>query len=897
MKIARFVKNGQFATPSYPLAAAALLLAFATLALSRWLFGFDASPVLHGGQMQIKANAALGLGCLALALLLLARRPAAAPASSIVFVLAGAAGVIGFMTGAEYLFDRDLGIDLLLAADPAAKGPPGRMAPLAALVLVIGAAALACANGGVRRFVIASQALAIGCGSAGIATLLGYLYGAPRMLFHTYEPMALSTAVATLLLGLGVLGLHPQTGVAAPMCSGTVAAKMGRRMLLSVSITMPLFAWIRLRGEAMHLYSTEFGVSLVVTCSLLLMMTLIVLHTAITNRAETRIHYLNRVHSVLSEVNALVALVDGRAALFHEASRIAVERGGFPRAWFGVLDASGQAIELVAGIDPASAAALRERLSLYPSNGRPGPIARAFGCARPIVSNDLTRELADPCHAEMLAQGIRSYAVLPLILDGKVIGIFKLHAEAPNFFHAEELRLLNELVNDIVFAIRHLEQRRQLDHLAYFDALTGLANPRLFEQRVNQAVAQSRRRAEGPALAVLDLVAFKQINDAFGRAVGDEALKQFSRRLSEAAGEDQCARLGSNLFALTLPGLALETEVAAAYERIAEHCFGREYEAMGQRFALSAFAGIALPQDCGKAGGCDAKTLLGNAETALERARALGQRCRFHDDGSDARVAERIKLHYQLAHGLERAEFALHYQAKIDAKSGEISGVEALLRWHNAELGSVSPAQFIPVLEETGLIDKVGDWVLRQAAAASRRLRQDTPDLRIAVNVSAAQLLRPDFVERVRAALGPDPLDAGIDLELTESLLMTDIDGAIDKLRQLRALGLRIALDDFGTGYSSMAYLARLPLDYLKIDRAFVTGLPDDPESRTIISSMISLGHALGLKVIAEGVETRDQAGLLTALGCDQLQGFYFARPEPRAALEERLRAPESALA
>ncbi|WP_051971595.1 bifunctional diguanylate cyclase/phosphodiesterase [Massilia sp. 9096] len=890
MKIARLVILGQFAVPTFPLAAGALLLASATLMLSRWLLGLDVSPPapLHGAQMQMKANAAFGFACLALGLVLLARRTA--PALPIVFALAAVAGLTGALTGAEYLFDRNLGIDCLLAADPGAMGPPGRMAPLAALTLVLAGAALACANGGVRRFVIASQALAIAFGSAGMATLLGYLYGAPRMLFHAYEPMALSTAIVTLLLALAILGLHPHAGVAAPICSGTVAARMGRRMLLSVSITMPLFAWIRLRGEAMHLYSTEFGVSLVVTCSLLLMMALIVAHTAITNRAETRIHYLNRVYSVLSEVNALVAHVDDRAALFEEASRIAVERGGFPRAWFGVLDARGEAIELVAGINAAPDAALLQRLSLYPANGRPGPIARAFGCARPIVSNDVSRELDDPSHADMLAQGIRSYAVFPLILDGKVIGIFKLHAEVPNFFHAEELRLLNELVGDIVFAIRHLEQRRQLDYLAYFDALTGLAHPRLLEQRLNQAIAQSRRRGEGLALAVLDLAAFKQINDAFGRAVGDDALKQFARRLSEAAGEDQCARLGSNLFALTMPGLALETEAAAAYERIAEHCFGREFEAIGQRFALSAFGGIAMLHDD------DAKTMLANAETALERARALGQRCRFHDDDGDARVAERIKLHYQLAQGLERAEFALHYQAKIDARSGEISGVEALLRWHNAELGSVSPARFIPVLEETGLIDKVGDWVLRQAAAASRHLRQSDPALRIAVNVSAAQLLRPDFVARVRAALGPDPTEAGIDLELTESLLMTDIDGAIDKLRQLRALGLRIALDDFGTGYSSMAYLARLPLDYLKIDRAFVTGLPDDPESRTIISSMISLGHALGLKIIAEGVETGDQAGLLTALGCDQLQGFYFARPEPRAALEERLRAHEHAL-
>jgi diguanylate cyclase (GGDEF)-like protein len=884
---------------SFPVSAGGALLLLSVAVLSGWVLGLDGYHVIYADLLQMKANAALCYGLLAIALMRLGRaggerssRIALAPA------LAAAVMLVAVLTCAEYLLGWNPGIDCLLSDDIHAVGPPGRIPALTAATLILASAAIASACSRARRVLIASQVLAIALGAANISTLLGYLYGAPRVLFHAHEPMAFSAAAAGLLLALGIFVLHPQVGVAAPMCGATVAARMGRRLLVSAAVTLPLFAWIRLRGQALHLYSTEFGTALVVTCSLLMMSALIVLQTARTNRAETRIKYLNRVYSVLSEVNALVAHVNDRAALFREASRIAVERGGFPCAWFGLLDDSGTAIVPVAGLDPVLAASprLRERLSLYPSDGRPGPVARAVGCARPVFSNDVSQEEMDFCHRSMLEQGVLSYAVLPLVVDGKVIGIFKLQAEVPNFFHAAELRLLGELVDDIVFAIRYLEQRRQLDHLAYFDALTGLANPRLLEQRMNQAITQAQRRGEGLAVVVFDLASFKLINDAFGRAGGDEILRKLAQRLADAGGEGQCARLGSNLFAVMVPGLARATDVAAAWERIAELCFAREFEVRGERLALSARSGIAmLLQDCGS--DCNARTLLGKAEAALARARALGQRSRFHDDQSDARVAERIKMHYQLAHGLERAEFALHYQTKVDARTLEIRGAEALLRWHNDELGSISPAQFVPVLEDTGLIDKVGDWVLREAAVASRRLREIDPELRVAVNLSAAQLLRDDFVERVCAALGPDPADVGIDIELTESLLMTDVDGAIDKLRQLRALGLRIALDDFGTGYSSMAYLARLPLDYLKIDRTFVAGLPDNNESRTVISSMISLGHALGLKIIAEGVETAAQARLLAALGCDQLQGYHFARPEPRAALEERIRARAVVLA
>jgi diguanylate cyclase (GGDEF)-like protein len=865
-----------------------VVLTLAGTVLSAWLVGLDAHPGTYAVLLGMKANAAVAFALLAGALLLLDGRHAR-QRRRLGVAAAAVAGLIGAVTLAQYFFDWDAGIDRLLARDVRAGHLPGRASPLTAASLVTMCIALACAATADTRKIVASQCLSLVIAVFAVVTLLGYLYRAPGLLaISPYVPMAWNTAVAVLALALGIFTLHPLTGLAAPLCGSTAAARLGRRLLLSVALALPLLAWLTLWGQSHRMFSMEFGTGLLVTVSLIMLALLIGFHTAVANLAEIHIRYLNRVYSMLSDVNSLIVRVNDRAELFAEASRIAKERGGFPRAWFGLVDRDRARIELVAGADAGGldAAAMRERLSLRPGGAGFSPIARAVLGAQPVVSNDVALDTDDPFREELLMHGIRSYAVFPLSLDDQVIGVFKLHAGEPNCFHGDELALLNELVGDIVFAIHNLEQRRRLDHLAYFDSLSNLANAKLLEERLNQAIDQAIRCREGLALLVFDIVAFKAINDAFGRQTGDETLKVLAGRLVAAAGAPNCGRLGSNQFAVLVPGQTLEAGIAGEYERIASHCFGTDYDVLGHRFTLSARCGIAMVEK----DGADAETLIGNAEAAVRAARAAGQRYRFYNERSNARIAERFKLHGMLSHAFERAEFALHYQSKIDCRTMAPCGAEALLRWHSRDMGAVSPAQFIPLLEEIGLIDKIGTWALSQAAAdSSRHIRALAPGFRVAVNVSAAQLLQPDFVERVHAALGPGLAD--VDIELTESQLMTDIDSSVDKLRRLRELGLKIALDDFGTGYSSMAYLAKLPLDYLKIDRAFVVGLPDDAESLTVISSIISLGHALGLQVIAEGVERADQAAVLAALGCDQLQGFHFSRAEPLPALLERLTA------
>lgn len=887
--------------PAFSWLCGALVLPGALAVLAAWMLGWDAHPGWRASLLPMKPNAALGLALLACVLML-----GAYPARRLAYVRAArwagiaAAALIAGITLHEYASGWDAGIDQMLAVDESTRGAPGRMMPLTAMSLLLLALSLAASRARARWLgLITPQCLCISTAAIAGVALLAHLYQAPGIAtLGAQVPMPLGGALGVLLLSLGTAALQRDAGVFASVRGRGTPARVGRRLLAAVGLMLPLLAWLRLQGQSVQLYSTEFGIALVVAVSLIMMCALILASTAVVGRAHTRVEYLNRVYSILSDTNALIVRAASQAQLLDDASRIAVERGGFPRAWFGLVDADGQSVQLVAGHDAMQAGTcLHRRLSLCETEAGYGPIARAVHAGRPVVSNDVAADHGNPCRDDLLAHGIQSYAIFPLRMDGRVIGIFKLHAEAPHFFHADEVRLLAELAGDIGFAIEHLEQRRRLDHLAYFDALTGLANPRLLEERLQQAIEHAGRHGGAPAVIALDIVGIKAVNQAFGRQAGDDALKTLASRLSEACGEARCGRLGTSLFAVLVPDTLPEAALVAEFERLCAACLGDAFHTHGDTFALSARAGIAM---LGKEN-AGARTLLNQAESAAQAAqaaRADGQRYRFYDPNSNQRNAERIRLHAHLAQALAANEFTMHYQVKVDARSFAPCGAEALLRWNNRELGAVPPIKFIPVLEDTGLIGPVGAWALGQAARDSGgQVRPRHPGLRIAVNVSAAQLCRPDFVETVEAALGAHPELAGIDLELTESMIMTDIEATIGKLRRLRAMGVRIALDDFGTGYSSMAYLARLPLDYLKIDRSFVAGLPGDAESVTIISSIIGLGHALGLEVIAEGIEHAGQATLLATLGCDQLQGYHFGRPEPLAALAARLAGAAAAIA
>jgi diguanylate cyclase len=450
------------------------------------------------------------------------------------------------------------------------------------------------------------------------------------------------------------------------------------------------------------------------------------------------------------------------------------------------------------------------------------------------------------------------------------------------------MKLLLELAGDVAFARNHLAQEQQLNYLAYYDSLTDLANSVLFQDRLEQYVSAAAVARDRLALMLIDLSRFKTINDTQGRHAGDALLKQVAARLRTCVQDAaQLARVSADHFAVLIPGVKGENDAIRTFEECYEQCFGEPFLLDGENVHVSAVAGIALyPND-----GLTAELLNGNAEAALRRAKGGRDRVLFYNQRMTDAVAEKVALENKLRLALERNEFVLHYQPKINLETERIEGVEALIRWNSPDLGLVPPAEFIPLLEDTGLIVEVGHWTLRRAAIDfGAWSAQGLAAPRIAVNVSSVQLRKQDFAALVEQVLSRDAYTPGIDIEITESLLMEDIQASVEKLHALRRLGVIVAIDDFGTGYSSLAYLAKLPVQFLKIDRTFISRMLSDPDVMTLVSTMITLAHALRLKVIAEGVETEDEAKALRHLRCDQIQGYLISPPVPFDAMSAIIR-------
>jgi diguanylate cyclase (GGDEF)-like protein/PAS domain S-box-containing protein len=610
----------------------------------------------------------------------------------------------------------------------------------------------------------------------------------------------------------------------------------------------------------------------------------------ITEQVEhrQRIARLSRIRYLAGAVNAAIVRIRDRQRLFEEFCRIAVEQGGFRAARLVESDADGRArLAVTDGDHEALLAGLIAEYNSNPSEAG-GLLAAALRICEPVVANDVTNDTRSVLRRGYAASGINSVACLPLVVDGRAVGVVVLEASERQFFDEEEMRVLGELTSNISFALELMEKQARIRYLALYDALTGLPNRALFHERLTQALAAAQDGRARLAVAMIDLERFKAINDTFGEPIGDRVLQAVARRLEEhLAGVERVARLGSNLFAVLFPASRTSETATSRFEQALHRFFELPFEIEGREIRFAGKAGIALfPQD-----GADADTLFRNAEASLKKAKETGERYLFYTPDINARLAEQVEFEHRLRQAVERGELFPHYQPKVDLVTREIIGLEALMRWNGPDGGLVSPARFIPVLEQTGAIVEAGRQVLRAARAAYRdwSARGLKPP-RIAVNVSALQLRRRKFVDDVRDALGAFGADGGgVDLEVTESLLMTDVDESIRKLREVRDLGVRIALDDFGTGYSSLAYLTRLPLDALKIDRSFVHGMTDNPDHTSIISAIISLAQALKLKVIAEGVETEQQAQLLRLLRCDQAQGYLFSPPLPAERIEALL--------
>ncbi|WP_313174719.1 EAL domain-containing protein [Massilia sp.] len=470
-----------------------------------------------------------------------------------------------------------------------------------------------------------------------------------------------------------------------------------------------------------------------------------------------------------------------------------------------------------------------------------------------------------------------------IVCHDRLYGALSVYAPLARTFQEDEDGFLNGLANILATAIEREDAKNRLTYLAQYDALTGLPNRHRLSACLEGAIADAAGGGHCAGVMFIDLDRFKSVNDMMGHSVGDELLAQASRRLQDCARpDDVVARLGGDEFAVVLPRLASAIE-AETIARCIVDALARPFLLQGQQIFVSASVGIAgYPHD-----GQDAATLLKSADTAMYSAKNSGRNnFRFFEAAMHANAARRLQLETDLHLALERGEFELHYQPKLRLGSGAVSGFEALLRWRHPERGLVSPLDFIAILEDTGLILPVGEWVIaevcRQLGVWSETLENVPP---VAINLSARQLAHaglPDTVRAIVAAAGIDP--RLLEFELTESMLMADPEAAVAILSNLKAQGMRLSVDDFGTGYSSLAYLKRFPLDALKIDRTFVRDLPTDGDDAAITKAVISLAHSLNLKVVAEGVETIGQVRVLEAYQCDEIQGYYVSRPLPAGA-------------
>ncbi len=608
---------------------------------------------------------------------------------------------------------------------------------------------------------------------------------------------------------------------------------------------------------------------------------------------QQKIDKLSRIRAVSSEINAAIIRIRERKALLEETCRVVSERGKFEMIWIGAIDHDAQQIQPIAwkGFSEEAARAV----SWASISTAKGTLGEAMQTRKASVRNDIESELpGGKLRHEALKQGYQSSVCLPLVVDDRVTALVVLFAPGRGFFDKDELALLDEVASDISFGLQAIEKHKKLEYLSYYDVLTGLANRTLFLERVAQYMRSAVSGGHKLALSLIDLERFKNINDSLGRPAGDALLKQVAEWLTRNLGDASLlARVGADHFAVVLPEVKLEGNVAGLIDRFMTAFLEHPFRLKDAVFRLAFKMGVALfPDD-----GTDADTLLQNAEAALKKAKASGDRYLFYTQKMTETVAGKLTLENQLRQAIDKGEFVLHYQPKVSLASGKLTGTEALIRWNDPRTGLVPPGRFIPILEETGLIFEVGRWALRKAIEDYLRWRAaGLAAVRIAVNVSPLQLRNRGFIAEVKQAIGIDAhAAAGLELEITESLIMEDVKHSIASLQAIRALGVTIAIDDFGTGFSSLSYLAKLPVDTLKIDRSFVIDMTAGAEGLALVSTIINLAHSLKLNVVAEGVETEEQSRLLRLLNCDEMQGFLFSKPLPSEIFETRFLAPPPA--
>ncbi|MGO8800638.1 MAG: GAF domain-containing protein [Roseiarcus sp.] len=615
--------------------------------------------------------------------------------------------------------------------------------------------------------------------------------------------------------------------------------------------------------------------------------------------ADEQKERLTRMFAALSATNEAIMRARTRNELFQLVCEAAVHGGRFASTIIALTEPDSDFLRVVAWAGPNGE--MQKTVKIATTADRPegrGLSGTAFRTLQPCIFNDyLADERGAAFHERARREGNKAGAALPLLSHGQAAGVLVFMSSERDAFTPELVELLARLASNVSFALDNFaradEKARadeRIKYLATHDGLTDLPNRASFNQLLHASIESARRLDRSFAVLFIDIDRFKVINDSLGHDAGDALLVETGNRLRRClrAG-DVVARLGGDEFVVILEHASEAKQVEVAARKILS-VVGQPMQLCGLECRATASIGIAMfPSD-----GDDELTLTKNADMAMYRAKEEGKNgFRFFVRQSKMQSVERLVFEARLRQALDRDEFSLHYQPKVDVASGRITGVEALLRWTLPDLGALPPMQFISLAEETGLIVPIGRWVLKSACAQNQAWRaQGMPPLSMAVNLSPRQFSEENLLQDIDDALAGSGMPAELlQLEITESMVMHNVSRAIELLEIIRGRGVRLAIDDFGTGYSSMSLMKKFPVDTIKIDRSFVKDLPDDAEDRAIAQAIISMGKALGLTVIAEGVETAAQAAFLREHACDEMQGYLFSRPVPPERIPDLLRS------
>jgi diguanylate cyclase (GGDEF)-like protein len=555
--------------------------------------------------------------------------------------------------------------------------------------------------------------------------------------------------------------------------------------------------------------------------------------------------------------------------------------------------------------NPADARLVREMLNDGPNGGSGTDFAvshvdRLVDARQALMKGDtscvlLDLSLPDARRLEALMQLRTAAPQVPIVilsgLQDEMLAVKAVQEGAQDYLIKGRVDS-DQLSRSISYAIERKQSELQVAHQALHDPLTGLPNRTLFYDRLTHALAWARRHRTTFAVLFIDLDRFKLINDSLGHETGDQVLIEIAQRLDDALrSSDTAARFGGDEFIVLCEDIADEQQAIRIAERIIRN-IERPMQLERDNTFVTASIGVVVASEDDS----DPEVLIREADAAMYRAKKRGVRCELFDNDLRERVAERREIEGALRTAIEQEQFRVLYQPQIDLRNGKVFGVEALVRWDHPERGLLAPGDFIWLAEETGMIVPIGAWVLREALRQGERWRAARPDspLQISVNLSGRQHDDPDLLDTVRDALNETETDpSNLCLEITETVVMDDVEATLSTLRALKALGTRLSVDDFGTGYSSLSSLKRFPVDSLKVDKSFVSGLGNghSAEDSAIVTAVISLAHTLGMTAVAEGIETADQLAKLREMDCDMAQGYFFARPRPAVAIDELLGA------